>query len=112
LLDRRLHHRQKRVGEFFDVFAGNDGPDALMRQRARPVDAEDFGMRMRRADDVSVQGSDRDRKIVGIAAAARQERRVFLAQDGLAELSRHDFMHASLILLSTSAARCCQYTRQ
>ena len=67
----------------------------VMRQRARHIDADDFGMRVRRADDVGVQCPDRDRKIVGIAAAARQQRRVLLAQDGLAELSRHDFVHAS-----------------
>jgi hypothetical protein len=34
------------------------------------IDRNDVGVRMRRADDMGVQGADRHRQIVGIAAAA------------------------------------------
>ena len=52
---------------------------------AAGVDRDDVGVRMRRADDVGVQRAGRHREIVGIAAAARQQRRVFLANDARAE---------------------------
>ena len=55
LLHRRLHRREERIGELADLLAGDDGPDAVMRQRARRIDADDFGMRVRRADDMGVQ---------------------------------------------------------
>ena len=45
----------------------------------------DVGMRMRRADDMGVQRAGRHRQIVGIAAASRQQRRIFLAKHTRAE---------------------------
>ena len=49
------------------------------------VDLDDVGVRMRRADDVGVQRAGRHGKIVGIAAASRQQRRIFLAKHTRAE---------------------------
>ena len=49
-------------------------------ERRGGVDLHDVGVRMRRADDVGVQRAGRDRQIVGIAAASRQQRRIFLAK--------------------------------
>src|SRR5580658_2103874 len=46
-----------------------------------------------------VMSADRVGEIVGIAAAARQQRRVFLAQQGFAELPRHDFAFISRVHL-------------
>ena len=80
LLHRRFHRGEKRLRQFAHVFAGDDGPDAVMRERRARIDRNDVGVGMRRADDVGVQGADRHRQIVGIAAAARQERRVLLAE--------------------------------
>ena len=80
LLHRRFHRGEKRLRQFAHIFAGDDGPDAVVRKRGARVDRNDVGMGMRRADDVGVQGADRHRQIVGIAAAARQQRRVFLAE--------------------------------
>ena len=91
LIDRRFHRGEERIGELSDLVAGDDGPDAVMRQRARHIDAKDLGMRVRRAHDMSVQGADRDRQVVGITAAAQQQRRVLLAQHRFAELLGHDF---------------------
>ncbi len=85
LMDRRLQRHQERIGYFADILAGDDGPDAVLLQRRRGVDADDIGVRMRRADDVGLQRAGRHRQIVGIAAAARQQRRVFLANDARAE---------------------------
>ena len=80
LLHRRFHRGEKRLREFAHLFAGDDGPDAVVRERSPRVDRKDVGVRVGRADDVGVQGADRHRQIVGIAAAARQQRRVLLAQ--------------------------------
>jgi hypothetical protein len=41
--------------------------------------------RMRRADDMGVQRAGGDGQVVGIAAASRQQRRIFLAKDTRAE---------------------------
>src|SRR5580700_11466267 len=68
-------------------------------------------MGVRRADDMSVQRPDRNRKIVGIAAAARQQCGVLLAEDGFAELSGHIPASFSLAFLSTSVSRYCQHAR-
>ena len=46
-------------------------------------------MRMRRADHVGMQRADWNGKIVGIAPASRKQRRIFLAQNWLAELLGH-----------------------
>ena len=89
LLHRRLDHRHERIGQLAHVIAGDDRPHALMRQRRRGIDAHDLGMRMRRADHMRLQRADRHRQVVGIAAAARQQRRVLFAQDGFAELCCH-----------------------
>ncbi len=81
LLHRRFHRGEKRLRQFANIFAGDDGPDAVVRKRRARVDRNDVGVRVRRTDDVGMQGADRHRQIVGIAAAARQQRRVLLAQD-------------------------------
>ena len=80
LLHRRFHRGEKRLRQLANIFAGDDGPDAVVRKRGARIDRNDVGVGVRRADDVGVQGADRHRQIVGIAAAARQQRRVLLAQ--------------------------------
>ena len=49
------------------------------------IDRHDIGVRVRRADDVGLQRAGWHWEIIGIAAAARQQRRVFLANDARAE---------------------------
>ena len=82
LLHRHLDDGEKRVRQFADVLPGDDGPHAVMRQRRARIDAGDLGMGVRGADDMGVQGADRNRQIVGIAAAAAKQRGVLLAEDG------------------------------
>ena len=69
LIDRGLERDQERVGELAHILAGDDRPDAVLGQRRGRVDAGNLGVRVRRADHVSVQRSDRHRQIVRIAAA-------------------------------------------
>ena len=82
LVHRRLERDQERVGELAHVLAGDDRPDAVLRQCRARIDAGNLGVRVRRADDVSVQRAGRHRQVVGIAPAPRQQRRIFLAKDG------------------------------
>jgi len=78
-------HFQERIGNLLDVLAGDDRPHAIHAECRGRIDLHDVGVRMRRADDVGVQRAGRDGKIVGIAAASRQQRRIFLTQDTRAE---------------------------
>jgi len=76
-----------------------------MRERLLGIDTHDVGMRMRRADDMGMQRADRDRKIVGIAAAPRQQRRIFLTPHRFAELIGHA---SSPDVFSTAPGAGCQ----
>ena len=81
LIDRRLQRDQERVGQLAHVLAGDHRPHAVLRQRRGRVDADDLGVRVRRADDVSVQRPVRHRQVVRIAAMPREQSRIFLAKD-------------------------------
>ena len=89
LIDRRLERDEERIAELAHVLAGEDRPHALLRQRRAHIDAYDLGVRMRGADDVRGERSRRHRQIVGVTPAARQQRRVFLAQQRSAERLGH-----------------------
>ena len=95
LVHRRLERDQKRIGELADVIAGNDRPHAVERQRGGRVDADDVGVRMRRAEHMRVQGAGLDRQIIGIAPAPGEQARVFLAQRRRTEGLRHRSAHAN-----------------
>ena len=107
---RDLHGRQERIGQFSHVLAGDDRPDAVMGERRLCVDARDVGMRVRRADDMSVQGADGHRQVVGIAPAAGQQRGVLLAQHFL--LRGFCLHYLDLRLVIASEAKQSSLTRR
>jgi hypothetical protein len=88
LLHRRFFGGEKRLRQLAHVVAGDDGPDAVVRQRRGDIDRNNIGVRMRRADHMGVQRADRDGQVVGVAAAARQQCGVLLAK-GFCESLRH-----------------------
>ena len=89
LIDRRLERDQERIGQRADVLARHDSPDAVLRQRFGRVDADNLGVRVRGANDVSVQRSRRNRQVIGIAPSPRQQGGIFLAKDRNAQKSGH-----------------------
>ena len=68
LVYRRLERDQERVGQRPHVLAGHDSPDAVLRQRRARIDADNLGVRMRGANDVSVQRPRRNRQVIGISS--------------------------------------------
>ena len=96
LIDRRLERDQERIGQRADVLARHDSPDAVLRQRLGRVDADNLGVRVRGANDVSVQRSRRNRQVIGIAPSPRQQGGIFLAKDRNAQKSGHYYLTTSL----------------
>ena len=89
LVDLGLERDQERVAELAHVLAGDHRPDAVLCQRLSRVDADNLGVRVRRANDVGVQRPGRHRQVVGVAPAPRQQRGVFLPQHRSAEELGH-----------------------
>ena len=94
LVHRRLERDQERVGQRPYVLAGHDSPDAVLRQRLGRIDADNLGVRVRGANDVSVQRSRRNRQVVGISPGPGQQGGIFLAKDRNAQKSGH---HSPLV---------------
>jgi hypothetical protein len=70
---------QERVRELADILAGDHRRDAGQRQGRCRIDPKNFRVCVGRADHMGMQRAIRDREIVGIAPASRQEGGVFLA---------------------------------
>jgi len=70
-----------RVRQLAHVFAGDDRPHAVLGKCLTRVHTDDLRGRMRRTDDVSVQGADWLWEIVGIATASAEKIRIFLTPD-------------------------------
>jgi hypothetical protein len=47
LIDGRFERNQERIGELANILAGDDCPDALLRERIRRLDADDARVSVR-----------------------------------------------------------------
>ena len=80
-----MRNGPKAIG--LGVPAGEHGDHPRPRQRAADVDADDAGVRVRRADDEGM-GLPGEVEVVGEPALAGDQPRVLAAADGLAEALR------------------------
>jgi hypothetical protein len=87
-----------------DVLAGEDRDNARHRLGSGDVDALDFGMRMRRAQEVRA-GRASERQIVDVAAGAGQEALVFLPLDPGADSGLRGHAYTPADFMAGAAAR-------
>ena len=85
---RRADADQERGCEALRILARHDGGNARHPASRLDIDAQDFRMRVGRAENGGVQGARLDRKIVGVPRLSRQDRGVFQPWDRLPDQCR------------------------
>ena len=105
LIDGRFERNQERIGELADILAGDNRPDALLRESIRRLDADDARVSVRRADDMGVQRAGGHREVIRESPTARQQRGILLAN----ERSTEDLAHTGPERTASAIAAAAEY---